>query len=82
MLVTVKTNFTPAMTYDDSVPPSGTSGALLKLLQPSISWTDVPLIGDGSKAPYGEPSGWGVALLLLAAGLAGYGGYTLVRKIF
>ena len=81
MIITVKTNFTPPFTYDDSSPASGASGAILKIIQPSVSWADVPLFGDGSKAPYGEPSGWGFALLLLAAGLAGYGGYELIRKV-
>jgi hypothetical protein len=82
MIVTVKTNFTPPFTYDDSQPPSGASGMILKLLQPSVSWSGVPLIGDGERAPYGEPSGWGLFVLLLAVGLAGYGGYEAVRKIF
>jgi hypothetical protein len=80
MKVTVRTNFTPTFTYDSTTPPSGASGILQKLLQPSVVATDVPLIGDVDYTPYGPPSEWGLLLLLSLAGLTAYGGYALARK--
>jgi hypothetical protein len=97
MKVVVKTNFSPAFTYETPAAVA-TAGAaapassvqklkanvmnkVMALLQPSIHAMDIPIVGTFDYVPNGEPSGWGLIVLAGVAGLACYGAYRFVKDV-
>ncbi len=80
LAVTVKTNFSPAYSFDPTVKQqtSGVAGAILKVVKPSFDFS-VPVLGNLHWAPYGEPNGAGEIGLVVVALLAVYGLYKLLK---
>jgi hypothetical protein len=93
MKVVVKTNFSPAFTYETPAKvAAGPASSVQKLkanvmnkvvalLQPSIHAMDIPIIGTFDYVPNGEPSGWGILFVAGVAGLACYGAYRVVKDV-
>lgn len=77
--VTIRTNFTPPITFNpfQKAEIKKTGVSLLSIIQPAID-TDLPIIGENHYAPHGEPTGFGTILVIAVAGLAAYGAYKLV----
>lgn len=74
--ITIQTNFSPAVTFDPKTRKQGLS--LLSIIQPSVD-IDLPVVGNFHYAPYGEPNGFGVFVLIAIAALAIYGAYKIIN---
>lgn len=74
--ITIKTNFTPPITFDPFGREKTSGRSLLGVLQPSIEG-NLPFVGDIHYAPKGNPSGQGVILFYVVIGLALYGAYKI-----
>lgn len=80
-MIVLRSNFTPDISLDLSRSRIGKAKSkLFQLFQPSFD-LDVPVLGKYHYAPFGEPSGWGLAVFSLAAGLAIFGAFVLFRRL-
>lgn len=79
--ITIRTNFTPPITFDADNKQDSRGGinALLKLLKPSIDGT-VPILGNVHRAPWGEPTQFGGFIAFGIIALAAFGAYHFVKR--
>ena len=80
VLITIQTNFTPPLTLNplSKSDVKGGKNFLTTILQPSID-ANLPILGNVHYAPAGEPSGYGVIILVAIGALAAYGLYKIIK---